>query len=85
MVNRLGSVDDADLKRSTWRSIAAFQRLLGHAGTLRDHDDYVASRVPSSHSSLINAGVPKADLTPHHARLGYRSLGEIHLYEKQPG
>ena len=58
-------MDDADLKRSTWRSLAAFQRLLGSAGALLEHDAFVASRVPSANSSLINAAVPKADLAPH--------------------
>jgi GNAT superfamily N-acetyltransferase len=63
--NTLGGVDDADLKRSTWRSVAAFQRLLGSAGELLQHDAFVASRVPSANSSLINAAVPNADLAPH--------------------
>jgi ribosomal protein S18 acetylase RimI-like enzyme len=58
-------VDDADLKRSTWRSIAAFQRLLGDGHTLLEHEDYVASRVPASHSSLINAVVPRAGIAGH--------------------
>jgi ribosomal protein S18 acetylase RimI-like enzyme len=55
-----------DLKQSTWRSIAAFQRLLGEAGALLERDGLVASRLPRSNSSLMNAAVP---------------LGELHLDE----
>jgi len=62
-------VDDAQLKRTTWRSIAAFQRLLGHhpEGELLERADFVASSVPSSNSSLINAVVPDLDaaVAPH--------------------
>jgi ribosomal protein S18 acetylase RimI-like enzyme len=50
-------VDDADLKRATWRSIAAFQELLGQAGTALKRDGFVASRVPGTNASLINAAV----------------------------
>jgi len=60
----------ADLRRSTWRSIAAFQRLLGeHAADseLLEDDDYVASAVPGSASSIINAAVPLdgSPIAPH--------------------
>jgi ribosomal protein S18 acetylase RimI-like enzyme len=58
-------VDEADLKAAAWRSIAAFQRLLGTDDDVIEHDDYVASRSPASRSSLINAVVPSGDLTPH--------------------
>jgi ribosomal protein S18 acetylase RimI-like enzyme len=52
-------VDDAQLKRRAWRSIAGFQRLLGEAeDDVLEDDGYVASRMPSSHSSIINAVVP---------------------------
>ena len=61
---------DEDLKRSTWRSIAAFQRLFGrHAldAQLLERDDFVASSVPAANSSLINAAVPLdgAEIAPH--------------------
>jgi ribosomal protein S18 acetylase RimI-like enzyme len=59
------AMHDADLKRSAWRSIAAFQRLIGDGATLLEHDDYVASRVPESHSSVINAVVPRAPIAAH--------------------
>jgi GNAT superfamily N-acetyltransferase len=55
-------VDDAALKQSTWRSIAAFQRLLGEAGDLLERDGLVASRLPRSNSSLMNAAVPLGEL-----------------------
>jgi len=63
-------VDDADLKRTTWRSIVAFQRLFGHHGPdarLLERPDFVASAVPASTSSLINAAAPVdgASLAPH--------------------
>jgi ribosomal protein S18 acetylase RimI-like enzyme len=58
-------VDDADLKRTAWRSLAAFQRLLAQDDDLIEHPDYVASRVPSSFSSLINAVVPRGPIAPH--------------------
>jgi ribosomal protein S18 acetylase RimI-like enzyme len=54
-----------ELKRAAWRSLAAFQRLLAEDDDLLEHEDYVASRVPASHSSLINAVVPNADIAPH--------------------
>ena len=57
----LEAVDDADLKRTTWRSVVAFQRLFGlHAPDARllEHPDFVASAVPASYSSLINAAAP---------------------------
>ena len=61
---RLEAVDDADLKRTTWRSIVAFQRLFGHHGPdarLLEHPDFVATAVPASNSSLINAAAPVDD------------------------
>ena len=63
-------MDAADLKRSNWRSLAAFQRLFGgHApdAELLEHDEFVASAVPGSNSSLINAAVPidGAAIAPH--------------------
>jgi ribosomal protein S18 acetylase RimI-like enzyme len=58
-------VDDADLKRTAWRSLAAFQRLLAQDDDRLEHADYVATRVPASHSSLINAVVPRAPIVPH--------------------
>ena len=56
-----------ELKRTTWRSIAAFQRLVGQhpEGSLLEREDLVASRLPSSNSSLINAAVPLGELAPH--------------------
>ena len=66
---RLDAMDDEQLKRVAWRSVAAFQRLLGHhpEGALLDHEDFVASAVPPSNSSLINAAVPLggAPVAPH--------------------
>jgi len=61
---------DADLRRSTWRSIAAFQRLFGEHpadSELLEDDDFVASAVRGSPSSLINAAVPLdgAPVAPH--------------------
>jgi ribosomal protein S18 acetylase RimI-like enzyme len=61
---------DADLRRSTWRSIAAFQRLFGEYAAdseLLEDDDFVASAVPGTPSSLINAAVPLdgAPVAPH--------------------
>jgi ribosomal protein S18 acetylase RimI-like enzyme len=56
-------VDDTDLSRIAWRSLGTFQRLIGrHApdSELLEEDGFVASRVPATHSSLINAAVPKA-------------------------
>jgi ribosomal protein S18 acetylase RimI-like enzyme len=64
-VIRLERVDDADLKRATWRSLAAFQTLLGSAGTVLERDVFVASRVPSANSSLVNAVAPRGDVAPH--------------------
>ena len=63
-------MDDDRLKRSNWRSLAAFQRLIGgHApdGELLEDDDFVASAVPGSNSSLINTAVPLdgASIAPH--------------------
>ena len=63
-------MDDTAFKHSTWRSIAAFQRLFGeHApdAQLLEHPDFVASVVPASFSSLINTAVPidGAALAPH--------------------
>lgn len=55
-------MDDADLKRSTWRSIAACQRLVGQAGDLLERDGFVASRLPQINSSLINCVVPRGEL-----------------------
>ena len=46
-------MDEADLKRTAWRSVVAFQRLFGiHApdAELLEHDDFVASRVPATHA-----------------------------------
>lgn len=63
-------MDDAALKHSTWRSIAAFQRLFGDHGPdarLLERPDFVASAVPASFSSLVNAAAPidGAALAPH--------------------
>ena len=61
-------MEDADLIRAAWRSMAAFQRLLGlHApdAELLERDGYVASRVPSSRASLVNAVVPTGPVGPH--------------------
>ena len=61
-------MDHADLAHAAWRSIAAFQRLLGqHApdAELLEHDAFVASRVPATHSSLINAAVAQGPIAPH--------------------
>ena len=51
-----------DLKGSAWQSIAAFQRGLGQVGDLLERDGFVASRLASSNSSLINAVVPRGEL-----------------------
>ena len=53
-------MQDEDLKRAAWRSVAAFQRQLGEAGDLLERDGFVASRMPQSNSSLINCVVPRA-------------------------
>jgi hypothetical protein len=62
-------VEPEQLKRVTWNSIAGFQRLLGHhpEGGLLERDDFVATAVPASNSSLINAAVPRLDarVAPH--------------------
>jgi hypothetical protein len=62
-------MEPEQLKRVTWQSIAAFQRLLGHhpEGRLLERQDFVASSVPVSNSSLINAVVPGLDaaVAPH--------------------
>ena len=55
-------MDHPDLAQSAWRSLAAFQRLIGqHApdAEVLEHDAFVASRVPATHSSLINAAVSR--------------------------
>ena len=69
-ITRLEDVDPTHLKRSNWRSLAAFQRLFGgHApnAELLEDDDFVASAVPGSNSSLVNAAVPidGATIAPH--------------------
>ena len=73
-------MDHADLAQAAWRSIAAFQRLFGlHAADaeLLEHDAFVASRVPATHSSLINAAVARGPIAPH--------LDELaRFYEGQP-
>jgi GNAT superfamily N-acetyltransferase len=54
-------VDHEDLTQTAWRSLAAFQRLIGlHApdAEVLEHDGFVASRVPAARSSLINGTVP---------------------------
>ena len=57
-------MDDAQLKRRAWRSIAGFQRLLGEDDDdVLEDDGYVASRMASSRSSIINAVVPAEGLT----------------------
>jgi ribosomal protein S18 acetylase RimI-like enzyme len=66
--------DDGQLKHGAWRSIVAFQRLLGRYGpgaTLLEHDDFVASAVPVSRGSLINAVAPRpgARIAPHLGRI----------------
>ena len=63
-------MDDADLKRATWRSVVAFQRLFGRYAPdarLLEHPAFVASSVPASFSSLVNAAAPidGAPLAPH--------------------
>src|SRR5215218_6172887 len=53
---------DEQLKRGAWQSIVGFQRLLGRCGPdadLLEHDDFVASLVPVSNGSLINAVAPR--------------------------
>jgi GNAT superfamily N-acetyltransferase len=61
---------DGQLKRDAWRSIVAFQRLLGRYGPaahLLERPDFVASLVPVSSGSLINAVAPRpgARIAPH--------------------
>jgi GNAT superfamily N-acetyltransferase len=79
----LGSnaVDHADLVQAAWRSLAAFQRLIGLHGPdaeLLEHDAFVASRVPATHSSLISAAVPRENGIAEH-------LDEIErFYDGQP-
>ena len=51
-----------DLKGSAWRSIATFQRSVGQVGDVLERDGFVASRLASSNSSLINAVVPRGEL-----------------------
>jgi GNAT superfamily N-acetyltransferase len=63
-------MDDEQLRRAAWGSIAAFQRVIGtHApgARLREAEQYVASAVPELPSSLINSAVPidGAALAPH--------------------
>jgi ribosomal protein S18 acetylase RimI-like enzyme len=71
-------VDDAQLKRRAWRSIAGFQRLLGEGDDdVLDEDGYVASRIPSSPSSIINAVVPTDGVAPPLDRLA-------RFYEEAP-
>ena len=74
-------MDDTDLTRAGWRSLAAFQRLIGLHGPdaeLLEHDAFVASRVPATHSSLINAAVPLEDGIAEH-------IDEIErFYDGQP-
>ena len=43
-------MDPEHLKRVTWRSVAAFQRLIGEhpGGELLEHDDFVATALPQS-------------------------------------
>src|SRR4051794_4112009 len=79
----LGSnaVDHADLAQAAWRSLAAFQRLIGLHGPdaeLLERDAFVASRVPATHSSLISAAVPRENGIAEH-------LDEIErFYDGQP-
>jgi GNAT superfamily N-acetyltransferase len=79
----LGSnaVDHPDLAHAAWRSLAAFQRLIGqHApdAELLEHDAVVASRVPATHSSLINAAVSRENGIADH-------IDEIErFYDGQP-
>ena len=57
-------MDDEQLRRTAWRSIAAFQRVIGTYATgarLSDTEHYVASAVPGLPSSLINSAVPIDD------------------------
>ena len=61
---------DEQLKHGAWQSIVAFQRLLGRHGPdsrLLEHADFVASLVPVSSGSLINAVAPRpgARVAPH--------------------
>ena len=74
-------MDDTDLTRAGWRSLAAFQRLIGLHGPdaeVLEHDAFVASRVPATHSSLINAAVPRENGIAEH-------LDEIErFYDGQP-
>jgi hypothetical protein len=74
-------MDSADLTRAAWRSLAAFQRLIGLHGPdaeLLEHDAFVASRVPATHSSLINAAVPRENGIADH-------IDEIErFYDGQP-
>jgi GNAT superfamily N-acetyltransferase len=61
---------DEQLKHGAWQSIVAFQRLLGRYGPdadLLEHPDFVASLVPVSSGSLINAVAPfpGARVAPH--------------------
>lgn len=61
-------MDEAELKRVAWRSVVAFQRLFGiHApdAELLEHDDFVASRVPATHASIVNAVAPTRSIAPH--------------------
>jgi ribosomal protein S18 acetylase RimI-like enzyme len=63
-------MDDGQLKRVAWEGIVEFQRIIGTQAPearLQEHEHYVASAVPTSPASLINAAVPKdqASLAPH--------------------
>jgi GNAT superfamily N-acetyltransferase len=70
-----------DLTQTAWRSLAAFQRLIGvHApdAEVLEHDAFVASRVPATHSSVINAAVAGENGIADH-------LDEIaRFYDDQP-
>src|SRR3954471_13116836 len=74
-------MDDRDLTRAGWRSLAAFQRMIGLHGPdaeLLEHDAFVASRVPATHSSLISAAVPRENGIADH-------IDEIErFYDGQP-
>jgi len=79
----LGSIAVAahDLTRTAWCSLAAFQRLIGLHGPdaeVLEHDAFVASRVPATFSSLINAAVSRENGIADH-------LDEIErFYDGQP-
>src|SRR3954447_20839702 len=61
-------MDDTDPTPAGWGAPAALPRLSGLHGPdaeLLEHDAFVASRVPATHSSLVNAAVARDAIATH--------------------